>query len=132
MTDAIYSGDYDVFAPPGSRGGLSMERSVWSQQVAQVSGLEMIYRDGKESLFDSVLAYSFGISYQNESYAKDCDAQLADGQMFGIGCGVGSGERKTLAAFFESQLRLDNIEWGTALRIDQHSDFGSAWTLVLM
>ncbi|SMF44792.1 TonB-dependent receptor plug domain-containing protein [Pseudobacteriovorax antillogorgiicola] len=129
MSDAIFTGSYDVFAVPGLRGDLSAETPIWSQERSSIWSLENTFHGRISNLLNSrAVSYVVGGSFQKESYSKDCEGRLADGLIFGLGCGVGSGERESSAVFTELEIPLSEVVVNLAARLDHHSDFGSAAT----
>ncbi|NRA66016.1 MAG: TonB-dependent receptor [Pseudobacteriovorax sp.] len=132
MNEAIFSGTYDVFAPLGERGDSGAERSLWSKQEAEITGAEAVLKGNwNSSLWAASWEYAVGTAYQEESYEKQCSQELANGEVFALGCGQGAGDRSSAALFAELSLSWDRSQLRLAGRADDHSDFGLAATPML-
>ncbi|RYZ70169.1 MAG: hypothetical protein EOP09_06520, partial [Proteobacteria bacterium] len=131
LADAVYSGEYDVFAQP-QRADLDEFRLDSPDRSESVNrSIELNYT-GEFEIGSRSFGYAVGASQIRESYLQEASPQKLAGLIKGLGGGVGGGERKANALFGELKVPLvDTLEASIAARYDDYTDFGDSFNPAL-
>ncbi|WP_176736909.1 TonB-dependent receptor plug domain-containing protein [Oligoflexus tunisiensis] len=131
LSDAIWTGEYDVFAVPPA-GGLDAYRlNAADTNESLARSAEIIY-SGSFDIGARNFGYAAGISQIRESYLNEASANKVNGLIKGLGGGGGSGERKANAIFTELKVPIvSTLEASVAARYDDYTDFGDAFNPAL-
>jgi iron complex outermembrane receptor protein len=127
LSDAIWSGEYDVFSVPPAGGLENYRLDVADTNESIARSAELIY-SGSFDVGSRNIGYAAGISQIRESYLNKASSNKVLGMIKGLGGGGGSGERKANAIFGELKAPIvDTLEASVAARYDDYTDFGDAF-----
>ena len=126
LQSAIASGQFNPFAPAGSRGSInSAKYSPLEHQTSQLSGVE-VKASGELAKWESgPLGLALGSTMFFEKFSDAFDEKSVAGDVFGNAGSTGGGQRDTRSAFTELSIPLTkSLELQIAARYDHYSDFG--------
>ncbi|SMF35025.1 TonB-dependent receptor plug domain-containing protein [Pseudobacteriovorax antillogorgiicola] len=127
MTEAIRNGSYDVFSNEAQDdSGFSV--STKDVTYSTIEGAELSLTGELFELPTGYVYAAIGASFHKEKFQDLLDPYLKNGDLFGTGGNNASGSRDRSALFAELSIpTIDRMEVTLAGRVDNYSDFGTAF-----
>ncbi len=126
LQNAVTSGQFNPFAPAGSRGSIDAAKyQPLEHQTSQLSGVE-VKTSGELAKWEAgSLGLAIGTTMFFEKFSDSFDDQSVAGNVFGSAGSTGGGQRDTRSAYSELSIPLTrSLELQLAARYDHYSDFG--------
>ncbi|RYZ57241.1 MAG: TonB-dependent receptor [Proteobacteria bacterium] len=131
LRDAVYSGEYDVFAAVPQSNLDAYRLDVADRDMSIARSIEATYT-GSFNVWNRDFGYAAGISQIRESYTNKAAPNKLAGAVKDLGGGGGTGERKANAAYAEIKAPIvDTLEASVAARYDDYTDFGDTFNPAL-
>jgi iron complex outermembrane receptor protein len=128
--EALKNGELIPWAPDFDVNAMRerLIRNSYYVEESRTGGLEAQVSGEAGSLAGGPIGLAFGVSGQNESYNVDWNREASEGLLLNVAGAPGEGHREVVSAFAEANFPLaKTFEASLAARVDNYSDFGSAF-----
>jgi iron complex outermembrane receptor protein len=129
LQEAIATGAFNPFAPPGERG--SIERTRYrplEEMTSELSSAEAKVSGDVGTINGAPIIMALGTTFTFQKYEDRFDEKSVAGEVFGNAGSSGGGQRDTKAVFTEFSLPVaEKLELQLAGRYDRYSDFGDTF-----